>query len=434
VSVGLELETSRDHSQLSGVHFEKAPLVEETLSEEQSFEPWDPRGSSTAAEHGLSVRQSPVGDYEDGEDEDDERDYEQEGDEEAEDEAGQGLEVQAGERRKSAREPTEASPPLVPGRSASEEEEASAHGAYGFAPSGEPVSPLGYGDATGDDDPEEGYYESDAGPAKAGAAEDQQDAHGATAWDPTAAGTHVGGDRAEGLLEEEGGEGEDEDGVGGDEEGFLDDIEGEDFSEGPYLDDEESQIALSTVDEGDEDYSRGSFDSKEPHGSRGSSSSSAHALGAETRPPGRSGARAPAGQRPEDVGSGDSGEAGAWGSEDEAGSVGNNDGGGGLDGEQLADEDAVVAADQMVDFLAHAGLESYAEVFMHFGFASVEDLLNPDLVRWRATSGRCLCACVFLCGLRSWQMQKLIFEVYASVLVYIHAVSVLVARCGTRTW
>ena len=35
----------------------------------------------------------------------------------------------------------------------------------------------------------------------------------------------------------------------------------------------------------------------------------------------------------------------------------------------------------MVDFLGHAGLEDYAEVFMHFGFASVEDLLNPDLVR-----------------------------------------------------
>jgi hypothetical protein len=304
------------------------------------------------------------------------------------------LEVQAGERREGAWEPNEGPPPLVPGRSVSEEEEASAHGANYFAPSDEPVSPLGYGDATGDDDHEESYYESDAGPAKAGAAEDQQDARGAAAWE-SAVGANAGEGRAEGRWEEEAGEGENEDGVGGDEEGFLDDIEGEDFSEGPYLDDEESQIALSTVDEGDEDYSRGSFDSKEPHGSRGSSSSSAHALGAETRPPGRSGARAPAGQRPEDVGSGESGEAGAWGSDGEAGSVGNDDGGGGLDGEQLADEDALVAADHMVDFLAHAGLESYAEVFMHFGFASVEDLLNPDLVRWRAASGRCLCAFFF---------------------------------------
>ena len=36
--------------------------------------------------------------------------------------------------------------------------------------------------------------------------------------------------------------------------------------------------------------------------------------------------------------------------------------------------------DEMTDFLEHAGLGRFVEVFSHFGFGSVDDLLDPNLV------------------------------------------------------
>jgi len=305
VSARLELETSQDHSQLSGapnpledtysMSTDVPPVGEEDTApyEEEASEQWDPQGSSTVAEHGISVRHSPVDDYE-GSSDDAANDADARAVEEEEhgvDVTGQSLEVHADW------EPNERPPPLSATSQPSQTSE-------------EPMSPLGYEDLASEHY-SEGVYER----------------------------REVGG------PEEIDGEGEYE-GEYDDEEGYLDGIEGEDFSEGPYMDDgdEESQIALSTVDEGDEDYSQaGSIDSRDPRGggSRGSSAAGDADLQMD----------------------GSGGEGGAVGE----------------DGE-LLDEDARMAADQMVDFLAHAGLEEFVDVFMHFGFASVEDLLNPDLV------------------------------------------------------
>ena len=314
VSGRLELETSQDHSQLSGAPnpLEETysttegvvpPAEEETApneEDEQGSEQWDPQGSSTIAEHGISMRHSPVDDYEGSSEEalhdaDGRADVEgTHGDPERELEAEHGVDVTGQSLEVHADwEPNERPPPLS---------------ANSQAPSEEPMSPLGYEGTASGHFSEEAY------------------------------------DRRDDDEDDGGGEGEYYEGEE-DEEGFLDGIEGEDFSEGPYLDDgdEESQIALSTVDEGDEDYSQaGSIDSRDPRGG----SADLHL----------------------------DGEGGGVGGEEE--------GGGGVVGEdgELLDEDARMAADQMVDFLAHAGLEDFVDVFMHFGFASVEDLLNPDLV------------------------------------------------------